>query len=573
MKKYINGFLFIILSFLSIFYFLSLILKYNTYLNNITNFINSISLCIISFLFIIFAIKISKKENSFFTLFLTSLFIAIISFNMIKDFNIIKAKEEKKLDNFINTNIQEVISWANKNKIELIQIYEHSDSFPEFHIISQSIKEGVLLDKINQLEVIISNGPDYEKTVIIPNMLSWDLDKVVEVIEKNYLNAVNINFIFSEEKRNSLIEQDKNGEMRRNEELRLTFSLGNEEDLKPMEVIDFTNKSLFETTLWLKKHGFEYSLKYEFNNEVKRNYIIKQNIKKGTTINPKEDNDIIITVSKGSKIKVPNLYEMDMEAIINWIIQNKLKIIFEEEYDEQIKLGQIIHTNYKEGDIIEEGTLISILISKGKIIIPNFKTVQEFHEWGTKYNVKIEEEYEFNNNIAQNNIIEIYPKVGTTLKNNEKIIITVSWGKAIIIPNFYNKTKSEVQTTCKNIGLSCYFKEGTYSTNIKKDNVTSQSKNSGLKVINGSSITLSLSKGTPQSYTFDYQEAWLKIGDANGTINYLTTKFKEIYPDIKFTFIKKADNSRQAGLIHESSPTNKGSNITQGNTYTIYIIE
>ena len=81
---------------------------------------------------------------------------------------------------------------------------------------------------------------------------------------------------------------------------------------------DLKNKTLFDGTLWLKRNKIKYSLEYEFSDTIERNTIIKQNIEIGENINVNETS-VTITISKGKAIKVPNLLNMKVEDITNWV--------------------------------------------------------------------------------------------------------------------------------------------------------------------------------------------------------------------------------------------------------------
>ena len=54
---------------------------------------------------------------------------------------------------------------------------------------------------------------------------------------------------------------------------------------------------------------------------------------------------------------------MNQEEINKWIMDNNLKVSYQEQYDEQIKLGDIIETNVKENDIITYRDKFGMLIT------------------------------------------------------------------------------------------------------------------------------------------------------------------------------------------------------------------
>lgn len=576
MKKQFTYILSFIALILSIFYVIYTILMSTNIMDNIGNILSVLILFVFSIIFIIISLKVTEMKKTTYVPLGIFILIIFISFNLLSDMNIIKLQKEEKIENFINKNITEVLKWANANNIEVKQIYEYSDIFPEHHVISQNIKAGTSLGDIKVLEVIISNGPDYEKTIIVPNMLGWQLDEVLAYINENFFINVSIEYEFSDTEKDVVIKQDKNGELKRNEPIEIIFSLGNIEDLQPVALIDLTNKSLLEATVWLKKHGLNYELNYEFNNDIKRNYVIDQSIQVGEILNPNTETGLLLIISKGKEIEVPNLFEMKMDDIIKWVSNNNLKINFSDRYDEKIALGEIIEVNYKPGDIIEEGSLIHIVTSKGQLKIPDFKTIKEYREWANKYNIELKEIYEFSDTIANGNIISLSHEVNSIISNTDKITITVSQGKAVTIPSFSGKTKAQATTLCNSVGLKCSFTYGNYSSTIAKDVVTGQSKRNGAMVVQGTNVILTLSKGKAKVYDFVIQASWLALGSADNTIASLKKELGSRYPGVNFTYVKKdVNNGMAAGNIHPNSPTNVGKTKTveQGKTYVIWIVK
>ena len=91
---------------------------------------------------------------------------------------------------------------------------------------------------------------------------------------------------------------------------------------------------LFDAELWLKRNGIKYEIKYEFSDKSK-NEVLSQSTNKDEEINIKDTN-ITITVSAGVAIKILDFKTMTVDEATNWIINNKLKVEFNEIYDENI---------------------------------------------------------------------------------------------------------------------------------------------------------------------------------------------------------------------------------------------
>ena len=478
---------------------------------------------------------------------------------------------EEKVPNFVGKSLTEVLAWGEKNNIAIEQIYEYSDNYEQYLVFAQNIEVGTNLKEVKNLTITISDGYNYDKKVILSSLVGQNIEELLNIIDTLHLNNVEIKYELNDyNNKNIIISQSISGEIRRNDNVKFVVSLGKKEELIDVTMIDLTDYELFDAILFLEKNGINYEIKYEFS-ETKMNKVIKQSIIVGENVTPLADK-IIITVSKGNKIIVPDLMAMSINEIVDWVSKNNLKITFSDEYNNKIKLGNIISSNYKKDDVVEEGTTIKIVTSKGALKMRKFSSLNEFRTWANTYNISYEEEYEFNSNIAKGNIIKFSLEENDLIDLNDSIIVTISNGTSITIPNFVGKSKSEIASSCNSLGLSCSFTYSSYSSSTAKDVALSQNKKAGSSVVSGTSVTISLSKGAAQTYKVAINESQLTIGNASKTISTLKSYFESKYPGVTFTFTTQASNIySNAGFIHESSQVTDGTSVTQGKTYKVII--
>lgn len=526
--------------------------------NNLVLLLNSLLLTLIS---IILLFPSKKVNNGLIGL----LLICITGLNAYTFAKPEEKKEIKFVANMYNMNLNEVLEYAKENNIELIQNYDYSDYIEKYHIISQDINNEEL-ENVKKLNIIISNGPNYSADASIPNFVGLKLDELLEYKNKNFLNNIEITFVKDDSEPNTIIYQSKTGNIKRNTKIEIKVS---KKEFSEIEMIDLKNKSLFEAKLWLDENSINYELKYDFS-ELDKNYVVEQNIDVGTTI--KEENSIILTISKGPSIKVPNLKEMTTEEIMKWISDNNLEIIYKEEYNKDIELGKVISVNYEEEDIIEQGTEIIIITSKGSLKMIKFTNLYDFKDWANANNVKYEVEYSFSDSISKGELIKSSHEENAIITDNDTVTLTLSNGKAVTVPNFKGMSKSEITTKCNSIGLTCQFKDYSYTTSTKANIAVTQSVSSGKQVVSGSYVTISLSKGIAQTYTVQINETDLVINNSSKTIERLKSLFASKYPGVTFKFVTKASNTyNNAGFIHENSAVKNGTKVTQGKTYTVTI--
>ncbi len=572
---------------------------YTTIFGN--NQINQTELIIESILMLLLSISIiieyRKKRNGKVFGWGTTIFLTfLLCFSLLTKLDILKLPTNSVMKDFTNVSIEKALTWADANNITVEQVYDDSDTIEEYHIIKQNVYPNVIASSIKNVEFTVSSGPDYNKETAIPDMTGWNLDEAVKLIEENFLNNVTIDFEKNEENpKDVIIEQSRKGNMKRNDELHLKVSFGKEEVNQDITMEDLKNLSEFKATLWLKRNNINFEINREFSKKVKKGAVITQDPKKGTKIN--HDTKIKLTISRGKKIKVPDLQKMNQKDITKWIIQNRLKIEFTDRYDAKIKKGKVIEVSHKKNEEIEEGTIIKIVISKGTLKFPKFDSLDTFRTWASRYNIAFTEEYEQNKDIKQGDIIRFSVKEGDTINPEENIVVTISSGNTIMIPNFIGKKKTDIEKSCKNLSLNCTF---YYAGNSDKDRdiALSQNKKAGSEVVKDTYVNIGLSSGkrtanpnvnnstnkpsqggngntstpTPSpkpvcnTKTFYIQPTWIAINDPNATCN----NIKSNNPGYSFACDFKSSDSGRKGQVLNANQLN-GTTINSCTTVTLSI--
>ena len=472
----------------SLLYFIIILLNKNS---SVYDLINSLIITLFSILFSVVGITYKRKNKK---LLLVSGFILLFYFllNINNIFTFVKSPIST-IPDFSNKTLTEVMQWASKNNILVNQDYEYSDMIPEYRIISQSIDGGKSLKGITEIDISISDGPNPYKEIIIPSMIGWEAERVINYVNENHLENVIVEFVKSSKAVDTVIEQNTSGNLKRNDELKLTFSYGEELGYETFSLIDFTNKSKFEIEFFMKQHQLKYEFVYVFSSKIKKGYGVKQNIDAGTKVKV-NDEVVKISISKGPKIVVPYLTKMSVSEITEWAIKNKLKLEFKDSYDDKVEEGEIIKTDKNKDDVLEQGSVITVTLSRGKLKMPKFNSINEFREWAEKYNITYEEKHEFNDKVAIGEIVGFSYDVGDTIKNNDSITITISDGKEIEVPNVVGQTKGSAISKLEGAGLS-YSVSTKYSDSVAKDKVISQSISAGSKVGSGTTVSIIVSLG------------------------------------------------------------------------------
>lgn len=473
----------------AIFLFIFLILDSANQINQIYQIINAFLILFIVTSFLVSFKKSFFKNKSFATVTTSLLVLITITFNGLYMTKVIKLPTQNFLPDFESKNLTKAINWTEENNIKTEQNFEYSDTEEKYSIISQSKKPETLTKNIKKVDFTVSNGPDYNKDVILTDMTGWNVDDVLKFIDNNFLNSVAINF---EEnlniKKDTVISQSNNGNIKRSTALIFNVSLGDKNSLKPIKLKDLKNESLLHAEVYLGRNGILCELKYDFSNTIKKGNVITSSVKEGTTVKP--DEKITLTISKGKEIKVPNLKNKTMSYITKWMVENNIQINYKDRYDNNIKSGRVIESNYKEGDIIEEGTTVDIIFSKGPLVMKKFDNINDFKSWADTNGIKYEIKEEFNDKIEKDKIIKTSIEEGKNINLEETITVYVSKGIAVKVPNFIGKSKSEVQKECDSLGINCSFTE-SYSTKTK-GTVIAQNINAGTEISKGDTIVITL---------------------------------------------------------------------------------
>lgn len=474
-------------------------LAYSVYIaqNKIDQLYTIINASLITLTIILFAITgmIKKTKKRKIGIILTSLsFISILVLNVGTTLEFFTLPTQPVVIDLTSKTVNEAIKWASEHKVELVETEEYSDTVAENKIMSQNVEPNTLIKDVKRIEIISSSGPNPESKVELQDMIGWDVDKVVKEIKKLKLTNVNITFEFSSIERDTLFEQNKTGKIHRNEDVILKFSLGNEEDLLPVELIDLIKKDEFDATLWLKRNGIKYEIKYEFSDSIKKGKVISTTPKKGTIINQKEQS-VILVISKGSKIIVPDLMNMSLDEIAEWAIKNHINITYNSEYDDKIKKGKIKAVSHKKGDIIEEDGTIYITTSKGtlRMIDYNNDDINKIRTFANTYKINLIETEEYSDHVEKGKIISISHKKGDIINSGDTIEVKISLGTSIEVPDFSGMSVSEAKKLCSSKNLDCtiVYVKSTKNKNI----VVGQNKRIGSKVVDGTNVVLSVSNG------------------------------------------------------------------------------
>ena len=464
--------------------------------NNISNFINNFILVLFNITFVIIGFKSNIKKSGIIVL-SSLLLIGFYGYNLFNknDNNI----SNDKVINLSGMKIDKAIDWATKNNVELDYIYEYSDIVPINYVISQDIDSNTTIDKVKNIKISISDGANPEKQVVIPDMTGWTDQQVINFVEENFLGNVDVEFIQSSEKENTVIEQSNKGTIKRNDPLKITFSYGLELSYDEVNLQDLLGMTKFRAMFYLKQNHVNYEFDEGTSSKYEKDTVMKMSQDAGTKIKINSD-PIKITISRGKEIKMIDVKNKTINEVTKWIVSNRLKVKIEDQYDDSIDKNHIIKADKNKDDILVSGDTVTIYVSLGKLKMEKFDNINDFYTWASKYDIEYVVENQFSDNVDAGEVISYSIKPGDTIKNGDIITVTISLGKKVKMINVTNMTKSKATKELKNAGIKYNI---TYksSDSVDEDVVISQSIRAGSEINSNTTVTIVVSSGKAKAET------------------------------------------------------------------------
>lgn len=218
-----------------------------------------------------------------------------------------------------------------------------------------------------------------------------------------------------------------------------------------VRIPDFTGKTLSEARVWGAKNKIDFSPTLLFSNDFTETQIIRQDpapdrkIRKGTTVE--------VDVSKGSdpdeRISLPDFQNLSYDEAQVWVQQQKatgVSLILQ--YDTVVPRFQHIKTEFRNPDVSPDNyrrkDVAIVYYSRGEetfeknINVPSFagKAKAEVDSWASTNGVKVTYKESTSNAVDQGFVITQSVSSGTKIARNDPFEVTISVGKAVVVPNY-----------------------------------------------------------------------------------------------------------------------------------------
>lgn len=266
------------------------------------------------------------------------------------------------------------------------------------------------------------------------------------------------------------------------------------------------------------------------------------------------------------KVTVPNLKGKTLSQAQRAVEAAGLKLKVEKEiYNEKVSPGHVISQQPAAGEKTAKGGTVNIVMSRGleTVKTPNLvgKGVDEAEDILKKAGLgmgRVDEGY--SDTVAADKIMAQSPKAAAKIEKGATVDVTISKGSETIeVPDVANNTVDAATSILQNAGFKV-SRFDDYSESIDKDHIIKQSPVSGDKAKKGSTVTITVSKGSSKVTLINLKgmkqsdaAAWLT---SNELLSSVTTA--------------AGPPGTVSGNVWDQNPTN-GVVVNRGSTVSIWV--
>ena len=276
---------------------------------------------------------------------------------------------------FVGQTQSDVTAWVRQQGIKssgIIMKEEYSFEYDEDVILSQSVEAGKKVKEDVKLTFVVSMGADPDELIEFPeDVLSMTRADINEWVEENKLEKVRISQAYSDEvEEGYVISFDLKGvdkeEFTRSTNVTFTVSRG-PQPAQTVRVENFLDKSQYEVESWAKSNKITLEVYESYSEDKAEGIVLSQSVASGKTM--KEGETLIVTVSKGKAVTVPDFTKMNESEFVEWTAENPGLVKTSERYSDSTYyiLTQSVKAGTKLG---KDDDKVEVLINLGLPKLP-----------------------------------------------------------------------------------------------------------------------------------------------------------------------------------------------------------
>ena len=230
------------------------------------------------------------------------------------------------------------------------------------------------------------------------------------------------------------------------------------------------------------------------------------------------------------------------EKAIEALVDAGIGYVIERDYSDTFAKGIVMNQSIVEGEEVEEGQKVKLIISNGQeeVDVPDVvgKSLEEAKAELESAGFVVEEDEEYDDQVAKGYIVSQNPGGSNKAVKGSTVTVVVSKGEEIkvsVVPDLKKKTVTEAESALSEVNLKLGNVSQEYSDTIEEGQVILQSIGSGTEVKQGTAIDITISKGKePKTITY--------TATFSGSINNNSYSFEE-GETVFVTMTLKVDNA------------------------------
>ncbi len=244
-----------------------------------------------------------------------------------------------------------------------ISSYETSDEYDAEKIISQDPESGDVVDENTTIYVVISSGGEES---LLPSFAGETEEEALAKIEALGLTAGTTNYEYSSSVDAGIVisqTPDAGSSITEGMTVTLTISRGAQLVSVPSVVGETEESARNKLTSYGLTIG---SVSSSYSDSVAEGKVISQSISSGKQVESGTSVDLVISLGKKTEyVTVPSLTGKSLSYAQEALANLGLGCTYTEEYSDSVEVGNVISQSPKSGKSVEQGSTVSIVISKG----------------------------------------------------------------------------------------------------------------------------------------------------------------------------------------------------------------
>jgi serine/threonine-protein kinase len=253
-----------------------------------------------------------------------------------------------------------------------------------------------------------------------------------------------------------------------------------------------------------------------------------------------------LLLDQPAQVKVPNVVTLDVAAATKKLEARGFKVDTRQARN-PAKPGVVLSSQPGQGKTVDKGSTVTLTVSSGpgQVVVPDVTGFSQGRAQRTLAKLAFEYEAQPRSNatVPKGRVIKTRPGASETVDYGSRVVIVVSSGpKQVQVPGVVGLTQSSAETALGARKLTVSVTEA--ASDKPKGEVIQQNPTAGAQVDEGTTVTLTVSKGQPQ----------VPVPDTTGSTEADARKALEAAGFKVKVVDQSTDNALDDGIVLEQRP-------------------